>query len=100
MPLLATVPGLGLVLVDDDLAILVVGLDLRDDPGAFHCGGAKAHLAVPGNGENLIEGGGAALRGLQQLDIEHVAGRDAVLLAAGFNNSVIHFGNLPNGLLL
>ena len=100
MALLAAVPGLGLVLVNDDLAILVVGLDLGDDAGALHGGDAEAHLAVPGDGEDLVQHRGAALLGFQQLDVEHIAGGDAVLLAAGFNDCVIHFGNLPNGLLL
>ena len=90
MPSLATISGLGLVFVNDYLLVFVVGLHLCDDSGAGHVGGAETHFPIARDSQHFIELSRGPFFSGQQLNVKHVAGRDAVLLTTGFYDCIIH----------
>ena len=91
----ALVALLGLHLVDADLLALAVLDDVRGDDGAVDQGSAKDAAGLVGHGEDAVELNGGTGLGVELLDVDDVALRHAVLLAAGLDDGVLHVCFIP-----
>ena len=56
--------------------------------GAGDVGGARGHLAVLLNEQDLVDVDRGAFGLMEQLEVQGLAFRDPILLTAGFNNRV------------
>ena len=84
----------------DELGTAEVIFVLQSDFGTVNLGRADLEFGAIGDGENFVDGDGGTLFGVKEFDIETVAGLDAVLLAAGFDDCVCLHEAVPRRWIL
>jgi len=75
----------------DDLLVAELADDLGGDRSSCHRRGAEGHVSVIFHHKHLIEACFSTLfKGIDALNVDHVARLNAVLLATCFENCVCH----------